>query len=449
MNHRAKSFWMEISGDYAANEPVKGDVGVDVAVVGAGVTGLSAAWNIKERDKATSVYVLEAEVIGFGASGRNMGWLASRLSPDMKMLKIFYGKQRAREAFLYAQQAVEYSRQMLEEHAMDCDFVNSGMMTAAFGKGQLQELHSRRKFFESMGARLEWLDREAAQQEVNSPLIESAFIEEDAGLMNPCKLVREWKRIVETIGVEVYEETPVIDIERSGSKVILETPRGRVFADKVVLATNAYAHQLNGAVGEKLRHDTKTMFPNLMVTEPLTVDQWEEMRWKRKSAISDCLFAPHVARPFQDRVVLGYFYHNEIGRGQEINHDHNPVSKKFATEHFGHIFPALHDVKIEQSWGGPMSMTVDLVPHIGTMGDQRIIYSTGGWGHGLAVGLQNGRTISDLVLGRKTDLTDFWIVDRKPLRWPRGLLGDFSAAAFMGSSRLLDRRRLKRTPLKV
>lgn len=448
MSHSARSFWVHDYGAYTPNPPLQDDIAVDVAVVGGGFSGMSSAWNIKQHDSSADVALIESEVVGFGASGRAAGWVMTQFGLDQMMIKSIYGLEKARAAFRYCSAGVDYVRKMLAEHDMQSDYHHPGLMRVAFGEKWLPVLEATKRYYEDMGvADVQWMDKKAVEDEINSPLIMAAVFEHNMGHLNPCKHVREWKRIVMDGDIDVYEQTPAIDIDRKGRKVKIKTPGGSISADKVVLATNAYTHLLSGEVGDKLRRDQSPIFPQLIITEPLTGAQWDDLGWKRRCSIEGTLNLFHNTNPYKDRVIFSFPHHLGYSRGGEMNRDFNARNIQVTVDHFHKIFPTLKGVKVAQAWGGPVSATMDLVPHIGFFGDERIIYTTGCWGHGIALTQQNGRTIADLVMDRQTDRTDFWIVNRKPKKWLPNPLGYASRKSVIEFFKWMDRRQLKGTSL--
>ena len=132
-----RSFWIDSYGQYSPNAPLREDIDVDVAIIGGGVTGLSTAYNLRQQDSACRVVVLEGEIIGFGASGRNAGWMMNQFGSDASMVRTLYGRERTRQAIQYCQDGVDYASQMIAEHQMDCDFKRSGLMKIALGDNML------------------------------------------------------------------------------------------------------------------------------------------------------------------------------------------------------------------------------------------------------------------------------------------------------------------------
>lgn len=445
-----RSFWLDDYGPYESNAPLRGDARVDVAVIGGGLFGLSSAWHLRRADAAAEVAVIEAEVVGYGASGRAGGWVMTQFGLDQLSVRAKYGKARALEAYRYCARAVDYTRELIETHDMQCDYRHPGVMRVAFDADAEATLEHLVGLYEDFGVgdEMTWLDEAALRTEFDNPNFRAAVYEPNMGLMDPCKQVREWKRLACDAGVQVYENTPAISIDREAGGVRIRTPRGTLQAGRVILATNAYTHLLGGDVGRAVRRDQSPLFARAVVTEPLTDDQWQAVGWARRCAIESTFGLFHWFSPTADgRIVFFNAYYMDFPRGEEMHLDHDPVGVEVSVRHFRQIFPALADVQIAQSWGGPLSATVDKVPHLGYLdGDQRILLGTGCWGHGLALHHLNGRTVADLLTGTQSDLTDFWIVNRDTARWPVRPLDYLGKRLFIAYYRWLDRRTARNSP---
>ncbi len=452
MTHFAnRSFWIDQFGEYQANAPLKNDIKVDVAVVGGGLCGLSTAYNLCQEDAALNVALLESEVVGFGASGRYAGWLMTKMGADPYMIRSIFGLEKAKAAQHYGEEALEYSRRMIEENNIDCDFRMTGLMKVAFDKKLVPKLEKFQKHCDELGMKGNtWLNQTQLQNQFDSPMAHAAIHEPDMGRVNPCKLVRGWKTLAEQAGADIYENTPAISIDRVEGGVSIKTPRGTVFANKVVLATNAYSHLLGGEVGQLVKRDQLPSFPIMHVTEKLSSEQWQRVVSKQyECPIESTLNLYHGYTPTADgRLVLFYFKGMQSNRLDLMrDNTYNMKNRADVLNHFEVLFPALKGVRVKQTWSGPISFTMDLVPHIGFMGDERVLISSGCAGHGAATAQQHGRTLSDLILNKDTQRSEFWMVKRKPLKWLPLSLGAMGFKAVSGLMAMEDKSALKKTLL--
>lgn len=418
--HAGKSFWLQDYGPYRANPDLAGDQTCDLLVIGGGMAGLSSAWHAA-KDGLGRVIVIEAEVIGFGASGRAAGWIMPQFGMDQFAIRKTYGAERSKAAVDYCLRAMRYTREIIETQQIDSDYRHPGLMRVALDDrwtGDLQALHAMLTDFGVPD--LQWLDGPAVQAEfAGNKNFRAASFDPNLGLLNPCKQVRGLKRLAEDAGAEVYENTPALHLERVPGGVRVITPCGSVRASKIVLATNAFTHMLQGPLGHDMRRLQSPVFARGAVTERLGPQQWAQIGWQRGNAIESTLDLFHYMAPTQDgRIQFYWIYHGGHSRFGEMEPAASAEGGDASLAHLKRIFPQLQDVRLAHNWGGHMSGTRDLVPHLTTIGDDRVIYIGGCWGHGLAISHLHGQTVADMLAGRKTDLTDFWIVNRKPRPWP-------------------------------
>jgi glycine/D-amino acid oxidase-like deaminating enzyme len=428
-----KSFWLAVYGPYTPNPPVKGDLKVDVAIIGGGFTGLSTAYHLRRDNPGMKVAVLEAEVVGYGASGRNGGFSMTLFGLEPAVTKALFGQQRTVEAHRYMERAVDYVDALVKEHKIQSDYEFPGFLRAATTPGYVKRIQHDLEILTSMGITgIEWIDAEKIRAEVDSPLFLGGWWEPRCGLLDPAKQARELKRIAIQSGAEVYEETPVTDIKREG-KFTLKTPSGAVTAEKVVFATNAYSHLIPG-----LRSKQVPAFTHMVVTEPLTEKQLKTIGWKNRQGIEDARNLVHYFRlTIDNRIAMGGS-DVSISYGRDMERDLNPRTFADLERDVVRLFPSLKGIQFTHRWGGPVSVPMDMAPAIGFLGDARAVYSLGCVGHGVSMTHLNGWTIADLLLERKSDLTDIWFVNRRMIPWPPEPLRLVASQAIRGYMRVED-----------
>lgn len=412
------SFWARSYGDYQPSPPLAGNANVDVAVIGGGYTGLCTALEFKRDNPGSTIAVLEAAVVGFGASGRNGGFSMTLFGLEPEITKLRWGRQRTIDAHRYAQRAVAGVKRLIEENSLDSDYRHTGMLRVSYTPSQLKRLEGTLRLMQELGIDDDLSFRTADQlrHEFRTDRYVGALCERETGILNPCKHVRELKRLAVQAGVLVYERTPVDRVEQSPGKVRLHANGGVVTAGKLVLATNAYSSALRGL--PQLRSRQTPMWTFQVVTAPLSAAQWDSLGWSGRESFEDNRQLVHYFRPTVDgRITMGGGDVTAPGRGH-FDHDFAPHIWRHCERHLKWIFPQLRNVPIDYRWGGPVSVNVDMTPEIGFIGDDRVIYSMGCIGHGVSLAHLNGRLIADLLSERKSDLTDFWIVNRKAIRWP-------------------------------
>lgn len=427
IDYTQKSYWLNTFGPYTPNASVQGEINVDVAIIGGGFTGLSTAYFLRKSDSTLSVAVLEGEVVGFGASGRNGGFAMTLFGLEPAVTAMLFGKQRTVDAHHYCERSVDLVRDLISEHNLQSDFEYTGFLRLATTPGYVKRIQHDLELLTGLGVTgIEWIDQEKARSQVNSPLVLGAWSEARCGILNPAKHVRELKRIAQEAGALVFEHSPVTGITRAG-RFSLKTPQGVVTAGKIVLATNAYSHLIPG-----IRDKQVPAFTHMVITEPLTNSQKDSIGWKNRQGLEDARNLVHYLRlTVDDRLAIGGS-DVTISYGRDMDHDLNEKTFHQLERDTVELFPGLKDVKFTFRWGGPVSVTLQMAPAIGMVGDERAWYSLGCVGHGVAPTHLNGQTLTDLVLGRKTDLTSIWFVDRKPIPWPPEPLRWVASQALLG-----------------
>jgi glycine/D-amino acid oxidase-like deaminating enzyme len=434
IDHSDKSFWLATYGPYEPNSPLIDEVTVDVAIIGGGFTGLSTAYNVCKDDPTLKVVVLEAEIVGFGASGRNGGFSMTLFGLEPSITKMFFGSQRTFEACQYMERAVDYVDALVKEHNIQSDYEFPGFLRAATTPRYVKRIQHDLEILTSMGVKgIEWIDASTLRAQVDSPHFLGGWWEPRSGLLNPAKQVRELKRIAQAAGAQIYEQTPVTEIA-SGPQFILTTPYGKVTADKIVFATNAYSHLI-----PQLTRKQAPAFTHMVVTEPLTPAQLDSIGWKNRQGVEDARNLVHYFRLTADnRLAMGGSAVS-ISYGRNMQHDLNPHVFADLERDVVWFFPGLKGVKFTHRWGGPVSVPVDLAPAIGSIGSPRALYSLGCVGHGVSMTHLNGRTLADLLLERKTDLTDVWFVNRRMIPWPPEPLRLAASQALRGFMQVEDK----------
>jgi glycine/D-amino acid oxidase-like deaminating enzyme len=334
------------------------------------------------------------------------------------------------------EQAVDLTRDLITDLGIDCDYEHPGFLRVATSEKYRNRILGEIDVALSLGLEgIEWLDRDQVQEQVASPLYLGAWWEPRCGLLNPAKLSWGWKDVVTAQGVEIYERTPVIEMARSGNRVVLTTSDGSALADKVVLATNAYSHLI-----PQMGRRQVPAWTHIVLTEPLSDERLAAVHWANRQGIEDARNLVHYYRLTADnRLVMG-------GRDVSITYGRN-MDGDLNEQVFGRLeqdvtetFPPFDGVEFTHRWGGPVSITVDMAPAIGHLGDRRIVYSIGCMGHGVSMTHLNGKTVADLILERKTPLTDTFFVDRRTIPWPPEPLRTVAAHAIRGYMRWEDRR---------
>jgi len=406
-------YWME--GLSIQESPaLEGEQKADFVVVGAGFAGLSTAYHIKKADPGAEVVVLEAKHAGFGASGRNGGFSMTVFGASLSITYMLHGEGKTREAYSYMVDAVEYLDRLVRENNLDVDYERSGFLRVATTSAQVRHLEKEMEIAGKIGLDgVEWWDREKVQQEVHSPVFLAGWWEPRCALVNPAKLSLELKRLAVENGAKIYENSPVREVKKVQGGVEVSTDRGSIRASKVIFATNAYTHLMP--------HVKRVQIPAwtyMVATRPLTSEEWEAIGWSRRMGIEDSRNLIHYFRPSPDGRLLMGGGPVLIGFGSRMRKPFDLKTEKHLVSFIRSLFPQLKEVEITHHWGGPFSVTLDLIPALGYWKDERFIYNAGCIGHGVSLMPSNGRILADLALDRKSALTDMWFVNRRVIPWP-------------------------------
>jgi glycine/D-amino acid oxidase-like deaminating enzyme len=395
---------------------LEGDRRTDVAIIGGGFAGLWAAYHLKTEQPSLEVAVLEQEVAGYGASGRNGGFAMTLLGRSLHDLREQFGPAEALEAHKSVAAAVDSIGRFGKENAVDFDYEKNGVITVSTMAWQDATIENDVKAAQEMGIQdVRFLDGEAVRDMVHSPTYRCGHEERACAILNPAKLAWGLARVIRKKGVALYEGTLVREVRSTEGAVQVQTEGGLLRADKVVLATNAYSVHF-----PHIARWVMPLYTYIVLTEPLTPDQWDSIGWKGRQGIEDRLGGFHYYRPTVDgRIAWGgeaFPYHYRSGIGPQFDQDEAVFAR--LRESFAYTFPMLSDVKFTHAWGGPVGITIRFVPTFGTLEGGRVHYGVGHCGHGVAPTYVGGEILRDLVLDRETERTNLCFVKRQAVAFP-------------------------------
>jgi glycine/D-amino acid oxidase-like deaminating enzyme len=419
------NFWFKAADldNQEIGEPLKGNHKADIVIVGGGFTGLSSAYNLRRKFPDKKIVVLEGACCGYGASGRNGGFAGAGIPGLMRYVEKM-GPELGRKAYDLSHYGLDQIKEMIAEHGVECEFEETGMLQAAIGEEQVEHLEEEYETFKAMGLEATVIRGAELEAEIKSPRYVAGLKFPYGAILNPAKLAREMKRVVEDAGVEVRERTVVMRMTH-GKTHRIETEMGEISAPDLVLGMNGYSHKLG-----YFQNRLMPLCSYVIATEPLSEAQWESVGWKNRQGISDQRLLFTYQRPTADgRIVIGgadypYYADDALSSG-----NNKPVVELLTKDLFD-TFPQLEGLKIDHAWGGTMGFTLDFVPSVGVMGEHRNIYYGVAYnGHGVVFGQTAGRIISELMAGESTDLTDLFVVNHKiPYAGPRSLRIVFARA---------------------
>ena len=411
----------------AAAPALRGDLDVDVAVVGAGYTGLSTALAL--REEGLSVAVLEREIAGFGASGRNAGHLTPTIGKDLSTLVRLYGAERAGELARLAEAAIDHVEALLARHEIDCAYDPSGNVVAAVHSRQHRRIERAADVAARLGLPISFLSPEDMRKRGLPAAFTCGYLERRGGTLHPGHYAQGLRRAALAAGALLFEKTPVIALEE-GDPVVLVTPGGRVRARTAVLATNAYTGELG-----RLRSKLTRIYVSLFMTAPLSEAQRDRIDWRGREGIYTVHEILESYRLTPDARIVGGSKRLRYGfGGRPLPDEHRPTFAALEAV-FRDRFPELSALPIERFWSGPIGLSLDFLPLLGRTGRRRnLVYAVGFAGHGLALASLAGQLVRDLVLEREgpgASLVERWVppLPPEPLRWllQRALTGAFTA----------------------
>jgi glycine/D-amino acid oxidase-like deaminating enzyme len=408
------SMWAATAGPYTPGPPLQEDTTVDVAIIGGGYTGLTTAYELRRADPSLTVVVLEAREIGYGSSGRNGSFAMTVVGLGFGATALIKGKDFLTRAHRYMMRAVDTLDELIGREGLDCDRIRPGFLRVATTENYLRKIRKEVDLMNGLGFDdIHYLGRDEVNGRVYSPLHLGAMWEPRLVLVHPLKLVRAERDLAIRYGARVFENTPVLKVGRGNDRFRLQTPAGTVTAGKVVFATNAYSHLF-----PQLRRKQVPAFTYWLSTEPLSPEQLDPIGWKGREGVEDARNLIHVYRITPDnRIIMGG---GPVGFtfANSLHGDDSPSAWRDIESQFRVTFPHLRDVRISHRWGGPFSVTLDLTPAMGFLGDERAVYSLGCVGHGVSMTHLNAQALRDMVLERESELSESPFVGRRVLPWP-------------------------------
>jgi glycine/D-amino acid oxidase-like deaminating enzyme len=417
------NFWFKAAGleTQTINEPLRGSHKTDVVIVGGGYTGLSAAYHIRQKFPDKGIVLLEGACCGYGASGRNGGFcIATDLIRESEIPDPETAKTNLEISFY----GPNFIKRMISEHGVECDFQETGMLGVALDEQQaeaLKDYQDRLKLFGLDSTYLEGVDLEA---EIKSPCFVAGLNLPYGAILNPAKLAREMKRVVEGVGVEVRERSVVTRIT-PGKINRVDTELGDIQAPTLVIALNAYANKLGF-----FRHHVIPVNVFQVATEPLSGAQWDSIGWGNRQGLYDMrvLFS-YLVPTVDGRIVMGgsdfsYYKDDALCSGNDKYFTDLIIKDLFA------FFPTLEGLAIEHAWGGTTTYTLDRTPSVGVMGDDENVYYGVGLSEGVPTTQTFGRIIADLMAGESNEFTRHYVTNHKiPFAGTTRLRGAFAPAA--------------------
>lgn len=427
VRHDPHGYWLREAGPVGPDPPLLGDLRADLVIVGGGYTGMWTAWAMRELEPEAKIIVLEAGVCGHGPSGRNAGFVNTFWQRYEELAELF-GESAALDLCVRGARAIDGIGAWADERGIDVWFCKRGHLKVATSAAQAERWQSAVTACAGAGApeQCQPLAPDQVRARCASPIFRNGIFTSDAATVQPARLALGLRRALIDAGVELHEHTRARRLAlRPGGGVVIETDGGRVEAPRAVLA-------IGGAVAGfgPLRNRLAVTSTHMVVTEPVP-DVLEEIGWTGGECISTGRIHVHYFRTTPDgRIAFGsgggrMVYGSRLGR--RIDVDRRAVSQ--VRSDLLKIFPALRGRRIDHAWGGPVDVSPNHMPIVGTLAGCRVHYACGFTGNGVGPSRLAGAILARLVLEHRDELTRMAIVEPslppvppEPARYVGGML---------------------------
>lgn len=369
--------------------PLRESIEADVAIVGGGLAGLSAALELAERGH--SVVLLEAQEVGSGASGRNGGQAIHGLACDQEVIESQLGLAESRRIWDMGIEALDLIRERCERHQIAAEWQDGylGLATNARKAAELRGWTER--MAEVYHYPLQWIDAGVVRQWIDSPRFHAGVYDPRSGHLHPLKYCLGLAAAASRAGVRIFEQTPVTAMSE-GERVTLTAASGQVKARQVLLAGNFYLHELSPALAPKLGARIMPVGTYIVCSEPMAPERLQALI-PSKSAVCDTNFVLDYFRPTADHRLL---YGGRVSYSTMTP----PGLKNSMRARLLESFPQLHDVGMQYAWGGFVDISMNRAPDFGRLGTHRNVYYLQGFsGHGLALTGLAGRVVAEAMHG--------------------------------------------------
>jgi glycine/D-amino acid oxidase-like deaminating enzyme len=407
-------FWLDTPAP-EAGPTLAGRTEADLAVVGGGYSGLWTALRAKERDPSRHVVLVEAERVGGAASGRNGGFCSASLTHGLgNGLARWPDEIESLERL--GRTNLEEVVATLARYDIDAELERTGEINVATQPWHIHELQADLAHLRRFGHGAEWLDADAMRSQVHSPTyLGGLWDRTGTALVHPAKLAWGLARAARDLGVEIYEDTPAVELSTDGPAMVVRTEFGSVRARRVALATNAFPSLLR-----RVRHFVVPVWDYALMTEPLSAAQRESIGWRGRQGLADAANQFHYYRlSADDRILWGgydavYYSGGDVGAGRQ----HRAQTYLTLAANFFTTFPQLEGLGFSHRWGGVIDTCSRFSPFWGTAYAGRVAYVVGYTGLGVGATRFGADVMLDLLAGERTERTRLRMVQTKPLPFP-------------------------------
>lgn len=432
------SFWDQNLGPRVMRTRLLRDIEVDVCIVGAGLTGLWTAYYLAKAEPGLRIAIVERHFAGYGASGRSGGWLSNFLAGS----RTRYAKGHGRDGVLDLQRAMDDSileiTRVIGAERIDADLVESGVLTVARSQAQWERLQEKVVDDEKWGERDQVLlgASELGERIHVAGALGGSFSPHGARV-NPARLTAGLAAVVEDLGVQIWENSPVVCVDKRE----VQTDTATVRAQHVVLAVEGFTPELRGH-----RRDLLPMNSSMIMTNPVPDSAWDEIGWEGRELLGDLAHMYFYAqRTAEGRVAFGgrgkpYRYASKIPAAGAIP---NATVEELEALMVS-CFPSLKGVGVADAWSGVLGVSRDWCSTLKRDPRTDAIVVGGYAGHGMTTTNLAGRTVRDIVIGARTSNVDLPWVEHQSNRWEPEPLRWLGVQAVYGAYRAADKRETKR-----
>ncbi|MEA2781285.1 MAG: hypothetical protein QOK29_2829 [Rhodospirillaceae bacterium] len=442
-----RGFWLDeaLTSEGLAMSPLpalSGEQRTDVCIVGGGYTGLWTAIWLKQRDPSIDVVIIDKDICGGGASGRNGGFCMTWMSKAETLVKLC-GEADAIRLLRESETAVLRIGEFCAKHDIDCEFRQEGWVWTASNESQRRAWGGTTEALDRLGLRpFESLSPARLESLTGSSAFLEGVFEAGVATVQPARLARGLRRVCLDLGVHIFEQTRMRALARGGSPVVTTTA-GRIVARKVVLGLNAWAHEL-----PEFRRSVLPVQSDVIATEPIP-DQLHKLGLDRCIAISDSRLLVSYYRPtVGGRLVWGYGGGPIPAWGRVAENFDGAATRESETRAMmTRFYPTLSRTKLSSSWRGPATRTASGLPFFGHLnGHPDIVYGHGYCGNGVGPSYLGGRILASLAMGEKDEWSQNGLtrgeigpsLPREPIRYFGSLL---IRAAAIRADNAFDRNR--------
>ncbi len=446
-DYRKISFWLDSEpGSLEPRPSLTSTIDADVAIIGAGYTGLWTAYYLKKIDPAMNIVIVESQIAGYGASGRNGGWCSAYLAGIEHWLDDPTSRDDAIRLQRLLFDTVKEVSRVTDKESIDCHFDQSGALEIAVNGMQQKRLSEEFDYLQSLGFGDEdycWLDANEIGKKLAMEGARAAIHMAHTAAVQPARLARGLAATLESVGVSIYENSTVTGMGPNH----LATGTGRVKAESIIIATEGYSNNTT-----RRKNQLIPLHSMMVATEPLSATQLDELRLHKRYCFSSIHHLVTYGQLTADnRIAFGcrgsYHYGSRIRNFAATDTDFNAVREIFLQ-----LFPSLNGISFTHAWGGAMGVARNLRPSVNYSRAEGLGWAGGYFGNGVAASNLAGRTMADLITGRDTDRTHTpWVNPQgagkhwepEPLRW----LAIKSAKSLMHIADKCEQRNSRFTPM--